>query len=529
MKKNFELAIKNIAKFGDTDIFPFPIENAIFYDLPSRVLVLLQDAEKDFESNLDRSPSVNLTSLAPAGYNGFRWATQPDPLWNCYLLALVLSFADRAEKGRVSVDEGCIYSYRFDPDLTSGSLFNPNIGWSEFKSRSLQLAEDGEFILVCDISDFYQRAYHHRVDNALRYIDDGTHRYRQIMALLGQFSNNVSYGLPIGGPASRILAELLLNSTDRLLRANGIRFVRFVDDYHFFAKSRSDAHEILVRVSEVLYANEGLSLQKSKTRIMTSAEFVSSTSLLDGDFDDSGRASHLRLSLRFDPYSANPKQDYLELEEAVSKIDVLGMLAKELSKTRVHSPVVRKLIGAIQFLQPKQRDDAVLSLVRNFEILSPLFGTVAVTIKGLLTELGIEARDVVLAAVLALIRDRSHIVQVDLHLAYAIRILGLHHSDEAEGLLTRTYESSHSVLVRKEIILAMARWKAVHWLADKKRFFQTMSPWEKRAFLVASYCLGDAGKHWRDHVKDTFDPFTALVHEWAGARADMIRAGRLPL
>lgn len=529
MQKNFELAIGNIAKFGDTDIFPFPIENAIFYDMPAKVLDLLKDAEKDFDTKLDRNPSVNLTSLAPAGYNGFRWATQPDPFWNCYLLALVLSFAHRAETKRISVDEEYIYSYRFDPDLASGSLFNPNIGWSQFKSRSFHLAKESEFVLVCDISDFYQRAYHHRVDNALRYIDDGTHRYKQIMTLLGQFSNNVSYGLPIGGPASRILAELLLNSTDRIFKANGIRFVRFVDDYHFFAKSKADAHEILVRVSDVLYANEGLSLQKSKTRIMTSAEFVASTSLLDGDFDDSGRASLLKLSLRFDPYSANPKQDYRELQEAVSKIDILGMLAKELSKTRVHSPIVRRLIAAIQFLQPKQRDDAVVSLVQNLEVLSPLFGTVAITIKGLLTELGAIAREAVLASVQALIRDRSHIVQIDLHLAYAIRILGTHHSDEAEGLLTRTYESSQSLLVRKEIILAMARWNAVHWLADKKRFFQTMSPWEKRAFLIASYCLGDAGKHWRDHVKDTFDPFTALVHEWAGARAESIRTGRLPL
>lgn len=32
-KESLELAVKNIAKFGDTDIFPYPIENHIFNDM----------------------------------------------------------------------------------------------------------------------------------------------------------------------------------------------------------------------------------------------------------------------------------------------------------------------------------------------------------------------------------------------------------------------------------------------------------------------------------------------------------------
>jgi hypothetical protein len=349
------------------------------------------------------------------------------------------------------------------------------------------------------------------------------------MELLKHFSDNVSYGLPIGGPAARILAELLLNSTDRLFRSSGPVFTRFVHDYHFFASSRADAHEALVRVSEVLYANEGLSLQKSKTRIMSAAEFASASTLMDQEGGDPGRASLLKLSLRFDPYSLNAKQEYAELAAAVGRIDILGILTQELNKTRVHGPLIRKLIGAIQFLGTKQRNDAVLSLIENFELLSPLFGVVVVTIKSLFSNLESSTQDATLKAMCSLIESRSHIVQVDLHLAYTIRMLGVQHSDEAEGLLSRRFESSRSPFVRKEIILCMARWRAVHWLSDKKRFFQTMSSWEKRAFLVASYVLGDAGKHWRDHVKDTFDPFTALLHEWCGPRAEQIRAGQIPV
>jgi len=529
MDSHYKLAIKNVAKFGDTDIFPFPVENAIFYDKPERVVALLTAISADFGGHVDKYPPVNLTSLAPAGYSGFRWATQLDPLWNAYLLSLVISYADTAEKARIPKEDLMVFSYRYAPNQDDGSLFDTSVGWPQFKTRSIDLADQHTHVLVCDIADFYQRVYHHRIDNALRHIDDGSHRHKQVMELLSQFSNNVSYGLPIGGPAARLLAELLLNNSDRLLRSAGLIFTRFVDDYHFFASSKEGAHQALVKISETLYVNEGLSLQKSKSRIMTSAEFKASAGLLDEPPDDSGRTSLLRLSLKYDPYSANPKKDYADLEKTIDQIDILGLLTQELNKTRIHGPLTKKLITAIRYLRTPAREGAVQTLVRNYELLSPLFGTLAITIRGVYFELDEPTQLSVHTSICALIRERSYIIQVDLHLGYAIRILGLRHSAEAEGLLTRAYESTSSPFVRKEIVLAMSKWRSVHWLSEKKRYFQTMSPWEKRAFVVASYCLGDEGSHWRSHVKDTFDPFTALVHEWAGERAEQIRSGKLPL
>jgi hypothetical protein len=98
--------------------------------------------------------------------------------------------------------------------------------------------------------------------------------------------------------------------------------------------------------------NEGLSLQKSKSGIMTSAEFKSSAGLLyDEPPNDSGRTSLLRLSLKFDPYSANPKKDYADLEQAIDQIDILGLLTQELNKTRIHGPLTKKLITAIRYLR----------------------------------------------------------------------------------------------------------------------------------------------------------------------------------
>jgi hypothetical protein len=98
----------------------------------------------------------------------------------------------------------------------------------------------------------------------------------RIMAMLPSFSNRKSVGLPVGGNAARILAEASMTRVDQLL-AQKIVFLRFVDDYYLFANSNAEAKKSLVFLSQTLLENEGLTLAKSKTRLMTKAEFLRSS------------------------------------------------------------------------------------------------------------------------------------------------------------------------------------------------------------------------------------------------------------
>src|SRR5262245_22213445 len=100
------LAIKNVAKHGDTDVFPFPLENHWFHDEEDVALSLLKRIDDDFEGYLKSYPIFAVTSLAAVGYAGFRGATQIDPIWNAYLLALVIEIAGDLEAARVPVEEG---------------------------------------------------------------------------------------------------------------------------------------------------------------------------------------------------------------------------------------------------------------------------------------------------------------------------------------------------------------------------------------------------------------------------------------
>lgn len=62
-KEAMELAVKNIANFGDTDIFPFPIENRLFHDLPQAVVDVLRSIDGDFEAHLTKMPVLTSKEL----------------------------------------------------------------------------------------------------------------------------------------------------------------------------------------------------------------------------------------------------------------------------------------------------------------------------------------------------------------------------------------------------------------------------------------------------------------------------------
>lgn len=49
IKENIELAIHNITKFGDTDIFPFPIENKIIFDKKEDIVSLIEDFDSRYK------------------------------------------------------------------------------------------------------------------------------------------------------------------------------------------------------------------------------------------------------------------------------------------------------------------------------------------------------------------------------------------------------------------------------------------------------------------------------------------------
>jgi Reverse transcriptase (RNA-dependent DNA polymerase) len=359
MDKYFKRAIANVIKHGDTDIFPFPIENHVFFDKQAECIALLQEVHKDFDGNLSRHPPAHEAALAPVNYTGFRWATQMDPLWNLYFLALVLSIAEDVEAARLPISGKRVFSYRYKWNEGTADIFDDSNNWRDFMECSLERAKQYKFVVVCDISEFYPRLGHHRLENALLQLSTAGDAHSRIMSFLKNFSNSNSFGLPVGGPAARILSELVLNQIDRLLEMEGIVFCRFADDFHIFCDSNEEAYARLIFLSEKLLRTQGLQLQKSKTRVMSNAEFAATNPLNPNDGDGNatqsqGRAKGLmQLSLRFDPYSPTKHEDYATLQAEIERFDILGLLREELLKSRVHIGLTRKIVAAVKYSIPR--------------------------------------------------------------------------------------------------------------------------------------------------------------------------------
>jgi len=534
VQKSFSLAVKNVAAYGDTDVFPFPIENAMFQDNTAEIVELLLKIERasDFETNLERYPLTSVTHLAAAGYSGFRAVTQIDPLWNAYLLGAVVALGVQIEAARIAGNENSVFAYRFMPDHSTSSLFDRNSGWRQFQLESVKRAQSASFVVSCDISDFYSRIYHHRIENALKRATSDHHLVPRIMKVLMGLSKGTSYGLPIGGPAARLLSELLLNSVDHLLRMQGIRFTRFVDDYYLFADTKQNAYRYLLFLSEKLHQNEGLSLQRAKSRIMTTQEFLATSDFTEqeGPSTESERANKkLRsISLYFDPYSQTAGEDYERLRQSLLEFDIAGMLQEELRKSRIHQPTARKLMAAIPHLDVLVKRAAVETMLENLELLAPVFPSVMMVLKDLVRGDDQAVQTQIFPRMRALFFDGPPLISLPGNVAFYLRVLAYDRSPEADQILTSVFEKTESPSSRRDIINIMTLRANTHWLSDRIKVYETSTLWERRAHLVASFVLGDEGSHWRKRIKAGLSEYDQILLGWAGARKQAGRTG-LPL
>jgi len=524
MDKYFESAVDNITKYGDTDIFPFPLENLVFYDNKKQTIELLDEINKDFQKYLEEYPPVNISTCIPLGYTGFRWASQIDPLWNAYYLGLVLSITPKFEALRIPKEESVVYSYRFNP-AESGSLFDRDFNWRQFQKRSLELAREGGYktVLSCDIANFYHRISHHNLKNAMDRLELDNDVPDKIHKIIQKFSETVSCGLPVGGPASRILAELALNNIDQHLRLYGITFCRFVDDFNIFIRSEQEALSVLNMLTQYLMKNEVLSLQQNKTQIYSSDEFCN---VIEKrlTFDDSktiseSKAGFMSLNLHFDPYSATADEEYEAMKQSINKYDIMGLLVEELRKNKIHQAFSKQLIRSFTALDDNDASKAFMTIMDNLELLYPILPTVMISIFANFDRLEQTAKDHIMRELCENIINGTRIVQNELIVAYIARVVGKRSSPANQSALVRLYSMhNESILVRSTIIRIMAHWKIHTWVRTLKPNFRTMNAWERRMFIISSYVLGEEGKHWRMHNNGGFSRFEKLCTDWASSK-----------
>lgn len=155
--------------------------------------------------------------------------------------------------------------------------------WSEFEQKSLELSLKFNHIIISDITDCYGSIYTHSISWAL-YGRDYSKQHRdeknlgyQIDNVLQQMSYGQTNGIPQGSVLMDLIAEIVLNYADLLLKEkishiNDVFVLRYRDDYRIFVKKYEDGCCVLKALTEVLIS---LGLKFNSNKTISSTDIIS--------------------------------------------------------------------------------------------------------------------------------------------------------------------------------------------------------------------------------------------------------------
>jgi hypothetical protein len=200
-----ELALNAVAHHGYGDFFPEPTELGIVMANWEELRPFLAGVDLDTYTGYGR-----IDTFAPKSRLNIRRVALLHPFDLLLYTGLVLALRDEIARARLPKSEDRVFSYRAD-GAAPGILYDESPSYSDFKRRVKDRVDSNPdwFVGITDIADFYPRIYQHRLVNALQ-AAAGAGKQDHIRALdkmLSRFSDGASYGIPIGPPASRPLAE----------------------------------------------------------------------------------------------------------------------------------------------------------------------------------------------------------------------------------------------------------------------------------------------------------------------------------
>ncbi|WP_089168495.1 RNA-directed DNA polymerase [Azotobacter chroococcum] len=280
IERAIKLAISHIIRKGCDDIFKPPIfSSSIEHQI---ITTNIEEFEKKaFKDTLNFIKQAELTqyriggihnSLVVKDNNSFRQVAWIDPFDSVKYLAVCILLYEKIEPARISKEKKYIHSHRLSE--SDGELFDPSFGYDSFRARSSELSREhiGKWKIATDISNFFDRIGNHSLENHL--LDIGCNKkYVTLLRemLLFWAGDRRSFGVPVGSDASRVISEAILIDIDKKLLDHNIVFVRYVDDYRIFSKTRAEAYSA-IQLLTTLLADEGLSINSKKTHIFQISE-----------------------------------------------------------------------------------------------------------------------------------------------------------------------------------------------------------------------------------------------------------------
>jgi hypothetical protein len=503
--------LRHLSEEGDSDLFPTPFEVGVFNYCWTDLRTALSKLEVE-----QHQWSAGRRFLIPKQELAFRHVTQLDPYDSLILAATIYEFGSAIESHRIPTAKEIVFSCRFNPEV-DGRLYGDSSNWDAFWKTSLDHSEvpETKFVAIADITDFYNQINHHVLENQLTAANVPKAIRQSLMNLLKAFTQKASRGIPVGPHATRLLAECALNPVDQRLLQMGRPFCRYMDDFHFFCKSREEAVFAIYELASILEKQGQLNLQNQKTEILDSAEFArrARSHLIDRPLNDDEEKILIIIRQHGggDPYAPISLKDLSAEELDTLRPDII----EPLLELYLDQPVVdySRLGWLIRRLSQVGTPSAVEFLLSNIFRLTPILGDVARYMiragsyyDGSLPEIG----ESIVNALDTGIISRSEYMQLVLINLFS-RLPKLNHF----GKLTQRYKSAGPE-ARREIVLSGCAAEDAYWIKERKEEFGTADSWLRRAIISGSRFLpGDEGGIWRRHIKPSLNEFEKFVVKWA--------------
>jgi len=514
-QNHFKRAAADIGRYGDNDTLPFDIDK-FFVDANQEALSAIafkyfcsldNDIKKAGQA-IDSLSIFHERLLTPTGPTGFRITTKIHPFWNIYLNGLGVAIAETLEPRR----DGRAHSYRFAAE--GDSLFDRTSSWRSYLQATIDdeaIKEQSAFVVKTDISSFYEHIYHHRLETNITdlFPKDRSTVAIQIDRILNQFSGNRSFGLPVGGQCARTLAELLMQSVDQQLSADDVIWHRYVDDFTLIAANQSDAYRALSALSHTLAAY-GLSLNRTKTTLLTAKHYVDYVGLQLGTPDDSARRLR-EIDLHFDPYSHTSDADYDELSSTIEQLEVQALLDLELQKSQPDAFLVTQ-IGRTLELHPPKMTLQLCNTLLSAQNLHAFRGSWSSIMRGVASVRNKDEHRSIhpsLDLLLDQVPDHSpHLLLPDANRLHYLQTIRFQRTDARARYVNHVYDASSSTTVKRACIDCWRNW------ADQESFRRRWNQWgsldaeQQRMLWLASFASGDEGDHFRKRLR------SALPNAW---------------
>ncbi|MDX2219084.1 MAG: RNA-directed DNA polymerase [Burkholderiales bacterium] len=267
-ENDLEFAARHIQRYYDTDFFPKHMGFEALWPNWEEVKRLILGA------NVAELPLSTPRILPwPKARGGYRVVHQLDPVSAIVYTAAAHSVASRIEAARIQRHERVACSYRIS--IADGSFFELGTGYDSFRTASSDHSEKYAYVLLTDITDFYNQIYVHRVANAIATSEPrNAKRANEIEQLLMIWNSKSSQGIPVGPAASILMSEAVLIDVDHFIQSRGLVHTRYVDDFRIFSDSKSKLQSALRELTTYLYEVHRLNLSGEKTKILKSVDFA---------------------------------------------------------------------------------------------------------------------------------------------------------------------------------------------------------------------------------------------------------------